>query len=61
MNGNGIMWLEYLFTQHLRHSRIRRLSIDLSGLIDLDMNNPSKAFVPFNMELESREKSRMLG
>jgi hypothetical protein len=31
-------------------------AIDLSGLIDLDMNNPSKALVPFNMEFEMREK-----
>lgn len=31
-------------------------AIDLSGLIDLDMNNPSKALVPFKEALEIREK-----
>lgn len=31
-------------------------AIDLSGLIDLDMNNPSKALVSFNKALEIREK-----
>lgn len=30
---------------------------DLSGLIDLDMNNPTKALSPFNAALEIREQS----
>ncbi|KFY81724.1 hypothetical protein V500_11143 [Pseudogymnoascus sp. VKM F-4518 (FW-2643)] len=30
-------------------------AVDLSGLIDLDMNNPSKALVPFKLALEIRE------
>lgn len=30
-------------------------AVDLSGLIDLDMNNPSNALVPFNLALEIRE------
>ncbi len=30
-------------------------AIDLSGLIDLDMNNPSKALEPFNTALRIRE------
>lgn len=31
-------------------------AVDLSGLIDLDMNNPSSALVPFNTALEIRQK-----
>lgn len=31
-------------------------AVDLSGLIDLDMNNASNALVPFNTALEIREK-----
>ncbi|ELR03921.1 hypothetical protein GMDG_06452 [Pseudogymnoascus destructans 20631-21] len=31
-------------------------AVDLSGLIDLDMNNPSSALIPFNTALEIRQK-----
>jgi tetratricopeptide (TPR) repeat protein len=30
-------------------------AVDLSGLIDLDMNNPAKALIPFNRALEIRK------